>query len=336
MIIRKLCRAAVLLSAALFFLTISSLRAAIPPAENLLPADTMAFLTIPDFSKARADAQQSPQWLLWNDPAMKPFHDKFVSGLNDALIGPLTADLGINLYDFEDLPHGQLTFAASRNGWDGKDEHSRGLIFLLDARDKAGLLKTNLAALQKWTDAGKTIRTQTVRGIPFSIVTISSNDVPGALTNLLASRPQTQELGRQAEPEKIHELVIGQFQSLLIVGNSIDAIDPIVAHLTGSEMPALSDDSTFAADKLAQFHGSPLYYAWFDAKTYFDILAGTPPPAANPEAPTVFPPMQWDKVVTAMGLTGLKSICFSYYDTRDGARRRIFSSKPLNQPGRAS
>src|SRR3984957_14393032 len=101
MIIRKFCRAAVILSAALLFLTVSSLRAAIPPAENLLPADTLVMVTIPDFSKARADAHESPQWLFWNDPAMKPFHDKFIGGLNNALIGPLEADLGIRIEDFE-------------------------------------------------------------------------------------------------------------------------------------------------------------------------------------------------------------------------------------------
>jgi len=329
MIISKFCRAAAILSAALLFLTVLSVRAAIPPAENLLPADTLVMLTIPDFSRARADAHESPQWLFWNDPAMKPFHDKFVSGLNDALIGPLEADLGVKIDDFEDLPQGQLTFAISRNNWDGKGDHSPGIIFLLDAKDKADLLKANLATLQKkWTENGKTLRTQTVRGVPFSVVMISSNDVPGALTNLFTPRPQTQELGRQPEPEKPHELVVGQFGSLLIVGNSIEAVDPIVAHLTGSEMPALADDSTFAADKIAQFHGTPLYYAWFDANTYFGILAATPPPEPNSQAPTVFPSMQWNKLITAMGLTGVKSICFSYNDTREGAQANVFIAAP--------
>jgi hypothetical protein len=329
MIISKFCRAAAILSAALLFFTVSSVRAAIPPAENLLPADTLVMMTIPDFSKARADAHESPQWLFWNDPAMKPFHDKFVSGLNDALIGPLEADLGVKIENFEDLPQGQLTFAISRNGWDGKDDHSLGIIFLLDARDKADLLKANLAVLEKkWTDGGKTIRTQTVRGVPFSVVMISSNDIPGALTNLYTPRPQTQELGRPPELEKPHELVVGQFGSLLVMGNSIEAVDPIVAHLTGSEMPALADDSTFAADKMARFHGAPLYYAWFDAKTYFGILAATPPPEPNPDAPTIFPPMQWNKAITALGLTGVKSICFSYYDTREGAQANIFIAAP--------
>ena len=54
----------------------ASLRAAIPAAENLLPSDTLFFLAIPDCSALRTAAHQSPQWLFWSDPAMKPFHDK--------------------------------------------------------------------------------------------------------------------------------------------------------------------------------------------------------------------------------------------------------------------
>ena len=46
-------------------------RATIPSAENLLPSDTLLLITVPDFSTLRAAGKQSPQWLFWNDPAMK-------------------------------------------------------------------------------------------------------------------------------------------------------------------------------------------------------------------------------------------------------------------------
>src|ERR1019366_2847376 len=52
---------------------------AIPSAENLLPSDTLVFLTMPDCAKFRAALHQSPLWLFWNDPAMKPFHDNFAA-----------------------------------------------------------------------------------------------------------------------------------------------------------------------------------------------------------------------------------------------------------------
>lgn len=313
----------------LSFFLLSTARAAIPPAENLLPVDTLFVLTAPDFSAVRADLHQSPQWLFWNDPAMKPFHDKFIGSLNDSFIGPLEADLGIKLEDFEDLPQGQLTFAITQNGWNGTNDVSPGFLFLLDARDKKDLLKSNIAALQKkWTDSGKVLRTRVIRGIPFSIVMVSSNDFPGALTNFFRPRPQTQELGRAPKPEKPHQLVVGQFGSLLIVGDSVEAVDPVAAHLTGSEMPALSDNSIFTADKMAQFHGSPLYYGWFNAKTFFGILAAIPPPEPNPEAPTVLPQVAVNSIITALGLTAVTSATFSYSDSHEGAQVNFFIAVP--------
>ena len=63
----------------------ASLRAAIPPAENLLPADTLFLLSAPDFAAVRAAAKISPGWLFWNDPAMKPFHDKFMAQVERAV-----------------------------------------------------------------------------------------------------------------------------------------------------------------------------------------------------------------------------------------------------------
>ena len=100
------------------FLTIAApIFAAIPPAENLLPSDTLFLLTAPDCAAFRAALHQSPQWLLWNDPAMKPFHDKFMDKWNEALVAPLEKDLGMKLADFAMLPQGQLTFAATQNGW---------------------------------------------------------------------------------------------------------------------------------------------------------------------------------------------------------------------------
>ncbi|HEY2329433.1 MAG TPA: hypothetical protein VGI63_06425, partial [Verrucomicrobiae bacterium] len=170
-------------AAALTFTT--TLGAAIPPAENLLPADTLLLVTTPDCAVLRAALQRSPQALCWNDPAMKPFHDKFMGKWNETLVAPMEKDLGLSLGDFTDLAQGQFTFALTQNGWTGSGDQTPGLVLLLDAKNKSGQLKTNLAVLQKkWTDSGKSIRTETIRGIKFSIVPLSSNDVPASVSRL--------------------------------------------------------------------------------------------------------------------------------------------------------
>jgi hypothetical protein len=249
-------------AAVTFFTSATPMLAAIPPAENLLPADTLFLATAPDFAAVRAAAKQSPGWLFWNDPAMKPFHDKFMNKWNEQFIAPLERDLGVKLDDYANLPQGQFTFAITQNGWNGGDDPIPGLLLLLDVRDKGGLLKTNLDALRKkWTASGKPIHTETIRGISFSVVALSSNDIPATLAGIFPKRTPVQELGKEPKPEKPGELVVGQFESLLIVGSSTKAVEPVVAHLSGGAAPALRDNAVFTADKLSQFRSAPLYYA---------------------------------------------------------------------------
>ncbi len=314
-------------AASLTFTT--ALRAAIPPAENLLPANTLFVVTAPDCAALRTALRQSPQVLLWNDPAMKPFHDKFMGKWNEAFVAPLEKDLGLKLADFASLPQGQFTFALTQNGWTGSGDQAPGLVLLLDAKDKSGLLKTNLAALQKkWTDGGKPIRSETIRNVKFSIVPLSSNDVPESVSRLLPQHQAVSELGKETPPAKPAELVIGQFESLLIVGNSIKAVEPVVAHLTGGSAPALSDNAVFAADKLTQFRGAPLYYGWFNAKTFFNVLAAIPQPEPNPDAPSPMPAFSWNAALTASGAMGLKSASFACRDSHDGSEADFYFSVP--------
>jgi hypothetical protein len=304
-------------------------RAAIPPAENLLPADTLLVVTVPDFGKLRDAARQSPQGRFWNDPAMKPFHDKFMANWNEKIIAPLEHELGIKFDDYTALPQGQLTLAVTQNGWTGGDDPEPGTLLLLDARDRSSVLKTNLAALRKkWADAGRPVRQETIRGIPFSAVPLSSNDIPATLAGILPKRRPVQELGKVEQPPKPAEAVIGQFESLLIVGSSVKAVEPVVARLTGGATPALADNALYAADRLAQFRDAPLYYGWLNAKTLFDVLVHIPPPEPNPEAPSPIPPFPWSRVLSASGLTGLKSVSFSYRESREGSQVDVYLSVP--------
>jgi hypothetical protein len=159
-----------------------------------------------------------------------------------------------------------------------------------------------------------------LHGIAFSIVPLSSNDVPASLSGMVPKRQPVQELGVEAKPAAPTEIVIGQYQSLLIVGNSTAALEPVAAHLTGGASPALADNTVFAADKLSQFRNSPIYYGWFNGKTLFSVLANIPPPEPNPDAPSFMPQLPWDKILNASGLMGLKSATFVYREKPDGAQ----------------
>jgi len=297
------------------------LHAAIPPAENLLPSDTLFLLTAPDCHNLRTATAESPQMQLWNDPALRPFHDKFMSKWNEQFIGPLEQDLGLSLASFLDLPQGQFTLAVTRNGWDGVDAtKTAGLLLLMDAREKSSELATNLAVLEKkWTDAGKALRTETIHGLKFTVVPLSTNDVPATIAALLPASQPTQELGVTPPPPRANEMVVGQYQSLLIVGNSVQAVEPVVGHLTGSSAPCLADNPIFADDKTSQFRDSPVYYSWLNAHGLVDLITHVPAPEPNPSAPSLFPAVSPTLILNAVGFAGLKSVSLSYHQSHDGS-----------------
>src|SRR5438445_2773392 len=82
--------------------------AAVPAPEKLLPDDTLLVLTVPDFAKLRTAYKASPHSQFFNDPAMKPFKEKFVSKLQEEFLKPLERDLEVRFEDYTNLAQGQV------------------------------------------------------------------------------------------------------------------------------------------------------------------------------------------------------------------------------------
>ncbi|HAV63615.1 MAG TPA: hypothetical protein DCY13_14770, partial [Verrucomicrobiales bacterium] len=72
----------------------------VPAPERLLPADTIAVLTVPDMAAARRANSRAPHVRLWSDPAMKAFVDHFWSRLESDLIRPIESDLGLSFSNY--------------------------------------------------------------------------------------------------------------------------------------------------------------------------------------------------------------------------------------------
>lgn len=318
---------------AIFGITLTlatGLRAAIPPVENLLPSDTLAFFAIPDFAAARATAKTSPGWMFWGDQSMKPFHDKFVGKLNEQFVAPLEHDLGVKVADFADLPQGQFALAVTVNGSNGHDDVPPGFLLLLDARGKSESLKTNLALLvKKWTEAGRALRTEKIHGLAFTVVPLASNDFEG----ILPKKAPVSEIGKEPpKPEKPGEIYFTQFEGLLVAGNSPKVVEPVAAHLTGGSVPAIADNPVFAADKLSQFRDNPQYYGWFNGKGLFDLLMQAPSSDSDDDSqPSPFPKFTASKVLTSLGLLGLKSVSFALRETHEGASLAVHANAPESE-----
>ena len=158
---------ACLLAAVALALALPAL-AAVPPAEKLLPADTLAVLTIPDWDKAAVAAKDISLAQLWRDPAMKPFAEKFERKLGE-LIGQEDKDFAREWAEFKPLVGGQVTLAVIRNEWQGEPNTGPDFVALIDVKDKAKQLRDFLDKCEKTdADAGKTIQRETVRGVKFS------------------------------------------------------------------------------------------------------------------------------------------------------------------------
>ncbi len=309
----------------------SHTRAEIPAPEKFLPADTLLLLTAPDLAKTRAQSHQSPQLRFWHDPAMKPFADKFMDRLQTELVGPLEHELGINFSNYTALAQGQITLAIVQNGWQGTTNPLPSWLLLLDTKTNSALLKTNLADLKrKWTDANKPLKTEKIRDIEFTILLVSTNDLPATLKNLNAA-PNTftaDDAPKSTPPTPTTELYLGQYESLLIAGGSPKVIERALLSLGGSQTPVLADEPAFEASRAALFRDSG-FYGWANTKTIFEILTKILSAKSEEDAdkPSLLP-IRPEKAIAALGLNALRTLAFSAQSTPEGSTAQCILTVP--------
>lgn len=305
--------------------------AAIPTPEKLLPDDTLLVVTAPDFARLRAIWQKLPQRRLWNDPAMRPFRENLINKLNEQLVKPLETELDVKFDDYTNLLQGQLTFALTQNGWQGAPEQAPGVLLLADTKDRGNQLKKNLANLRKkWVDSGKPIKTTKIHEYEFTTLPVSSNDVPKTLGKFFHPAPEVHELGEENAPKPAspeQQLVIGQIESLLVIGNSTQPIEKVVARITGGTVPPLADVALYQADHAALFRDAPLY-GWMNLKAFIDVfLRKLSEKKDNPEAPNPFE-LKPERILGALGLNGLRTLAFNFQQSNDGSLLQLFIGAP--------
>jgi hypothetical protein len=310
---------------------------AVLPPEKLLPDDTLAVFTIPDFAKATAIYQASPQAQFWSDPALKPFKDKLMDKVKSEFVTPMEHDLGIHFDDYTSLPQGQLTLAVTQNGWQGKEDKLPALLFLLDTKDKSDKLKSNLTDLKKkWVDAGKTVKTEKIRDVEFSIITLSSNDLPKSLQKAMTSSAKKDDADDadkakdkdkdKGKSEPKAQLYIGQAESLLIIGSAPGAIEKVLAGMAGGSVKTLSDVPSFAANQAAMFHDAPVF-GWINTKTLVEVAikSDDSAPAGDADNPFSF---KAEKLFSGIGLKGLKTVAFDYMSSPEGGQANFMLGVP--------
>ncbi|HLH55712.1 MAG TPA: hypothetical protein VKY92_19080 [Verrucomicrobiae bacterium] len=305
---------------------------AIPGPEKLLPDDTLVMLTAPDFAKLRAGWDKSPEHQLWNDPAMRAFREDFTNKWNEQVVKPLERDLDIKLQDYTSLLQGQLTFALIQNAGQGESQEA-GMLLLLDTKDKSSQLKKNLAALRKkWADAGKAIKTSKIRDYEFTVVPLSSNDIPKTLRRFLPKSgeqaPQPTEDADSSPAGPGQQLIIGQLDSLLVVSTTLGAAEKIATRVAGGSSPVLGELADFQANQAALFREAPLY-AWVNIKAFVDqSLRRLSQKKQDPDAAQNPFDIKPEKILNAIGVTGLKTLAFTFQQASEGETFQLFIGAP--------
>lgn len=312
-------------------------RADVPGAEKLLPDDTLAMISVPDWQKARSAYAEFPMSQLWKDPAMKPFTDKFSKKLDSDLIQPLQQQLGVKFADYNELLRGQVTLAFIQNGWQGDSEVDPSLVLLIDTKDKSDQSQKLLADVKKkWTDAGKQIKTDKVRDVEFTTLVLSSDDLNKAFENAFQDKNKapksTDEDNKAKEPAKKIEISIGQSGSLLMIGSNTKVFERILARLSGGTVASLSDVPSFDANYSSMFRDA-MSYGWVNIKTLVDIgvkaAASKQTGEKNPDNPlAAMTPGKW---VDAFGLNGIKTLAVNGKITPEGGMAQFFIGAPQDQ-----
>jgi hypothetical protein len=312
------------LSSEKFSSTAKTRSAPIPAAERLLPADTLGFFTVPDWAKGQTGFSNSAMGQLWAEPAMKPFKEKFFEKLKAEKIQPLEKELGFQFTNFLNLARGQFTLAVVPNGWDGRSDKQPGMLWLIDTKENGSQLKTNLAELhRKWTDAGRKMRTEKIRGVEFTVVIVDAQEIGKSLQKVVpGSKPAAPD---EPKPNRTVEWVIGQSDSLLIVSDAAKDVEKVLALQSGVSVPALAGEAAFASS--AQMLRDAQWFGWIHVKPIMNTLARKP--AEQPQGESLLGAMPaTDRILNALGLSGVQTISFNMQQSVEGSTANIAMRVP--------
>jgi hypothetical protein len=290
------------------------LAAAVPPAAQLFPQDTVVLLSVPDWQKAAAAMKSSAGGRLWADPAMEAFRRKFEERFREKVVEDLERQLGIKLADYAAIAQGQISLAAFRAETPTPDRHY-DWVMVMDSRDKADQLQKLLGETRgKLGAANKTTRSTKVRERDFTTVVIEAAELEKLMQ---LTSPATPKKPQRETPPKAAtklEITFGQVDSALVLGSSAKSLEKVVTRLTGGLVPPIGEQATYASHE-AMFRNSQAT-AWLDFQAILEPISQAVTEAFGGLAALGADPR---KAPGALGFEGLQSIGFSATQNADGS-----------------
>lgn len=244
--------------------------AALPLAPGWLPAETVAWVTIPDVRRFRQSWNGLSLVRLWADPAMAPFRQHFLKAWNEEVLQPLEQRWAISWTELAEWPQGQWTWAwvagSARGG-----EPPGGVVMALEVGDRRERVRTNLTALQqRWVAAGRSVRTEKVRGIPGLVLGLARGGWTEALwaalhdrAELPAGQPPSAAPASLPAGQNPFELGVLLHGGVLWMSDQLGLLERVLARLDGAQVPSLAETGRLEPGDLEALGSSMVFGGLF-------------------------------------------------------------------------
>ena len=301
--------------------------AAAPKPALLMPSETLFVLSVPDWESAVQALEGSAVGRLWADPSFKPLRDKLMAGITEGVAGPLEKELGLKLSEFSGLLRGQLTLAVTQDKGEGAAAGKPGVVLVLDSGQESEALRELIATLKrKWIDAGRQIKSQRIRDVEFSSLIVRSAELSGFVGAVFQDATSDGNGEAAGTPGDELEIVLGQSESLLLIGNSAKTLERVLIRQAGGLVPSLEENPDF---DLARGDGfaDAIAFGWVQFTPIYDAMVRQAVASEAGGGGSPFAPRA-DKILEATGLNGLKSLAFRVNSGADGILGEVLVGVP--------
>lgn len=193
----------------------STVRGERPAAPELLPQETVLFVSIADAADFKQKFMQTALGQMSQDPQLKPLVDEMYGVLLQTAAAAQES-LGVSLGEILDIPQGELTLALVN-----PSVGEPALVILLDTNDSPAVQKLLDRGVERARQSGINPRTQTVEDVSLTVF-----DIPG-------------NQARQA--------AYFQKEGTLAIGTNLEELKKLIGRWNGAEGETLADNKQYGA-----------------------------------------------------------------------------------------
>jgi hypothetical protein len=282
---------------------------AAPTVEAWLPENTVAVFTIPDVNVARNQFDENPWHRLWHDPAMQPFRDHYVSGMQRDLLDPFRDQAGWDLRAGAACVQGALAVALLAPAEEQLKFSDLELLLLADLGDRTGIAQDYIHALRPTSGEG-------TNGVPVTEqegVALRSIAVPWPLAD------------SERAPMR---LWVGVTNTWLVAGTRAEDLAGLLRRMRGEGSGGIVQQPDFARDYESSLGGGT-FYGWVNLRPWISAVLrlADAADATEPDEESIpMPPKR--KMLEVAGLTAVTTLSFAVQESEAGTRTEFSLGTP--------